>query len=124
MFADRLAERLALLRVGEGVFERRPRDADAASRDVDPLALEPRHDLPEAFAFHAADQVLGRDEEILERQLAVFHTAVAERVDLADDAKSGPPLLDDKGGNSLMRWVGVRLCLGGEHKSIAPFAVG
>ena len=88
MLADRLAERLAPLRVANGLFERRARDAEPARRDVDPLGFEARHDVLEPFAFHSADQIRRGHGKIVEMQLAGFDSFVAELVDVAADGQA------------------------------------
>ena len=53
---DRLAERLALLRVRERVVERGLGDAHRAGGHLDPADLQARHHLREAAALLAAEQ--------------------------------------------------------------------
>ena len=53
---DRLAERLALLGVGERVVEGRLGDADRAGGDLHPAELQAGHELGEAAPLLAAEQ--------------------------------------------------------------------
>ena len=62
---DRLAERPALLRVGDRLVERALGEADAHRRDADPAAVEDVQELLEAVAA-AAEQVRLRDAAVVE----------------------------------------------------------
>ena len=101
MFADRLAEGLAFLRVGNCIFKRGAGHADAAGRHIDSLALEPVIICLKPSPSTPPIRLCGRDEKILERQLAILDAAVTERVDLADDAESRSPFFDHEGRNRL-----------------------
>ncbi len=59
VLGDRLAERPALLRVGERVLERGARDAERLGRDADPAAVERRHRDLEAAADLAEQVIVG-----------------------------------------------------------------
>src|SRR5438067_4726 len=79
MLCQPLAERLALPRVGERCVERGARDADRLRGDADPPAVEAgKRDLQSAPRL--AQQVLGRNLEILELDLASVVAAMAELV--------------------------------------------
>ena len=66
MFRDGLAEGFALLGIFHGFVQRCLGYADTAGRNVDAAEFQPAHDMPEALAFNAADQVFRRDVAILE----------------------------------------------------------
>jgi len=71
-----------------------------AGRDIDPPGLEPGHDLLEAAALHAADQVRGRAGETVEDQLRGVHALVAELGDGLDHLEARGALLDDEAGHA------------------------
>src|SRR3546814_7211002 len=77
MLGDRLAEGLALLGVADRILHRRPGDADAARRDVDPPQLQPAERVAQAEALLAADQVGGRDAVVVEDQFGGIDALVA-----------------------------------------------
>ena len=66
MLGDRLAHRLAHLRIfgcqSKGPFGQ----ANPARRDIDPAKLQSACCLEKAMAFHAADQIVGWDAIIVE----------------------------------------------------------
>ena len=80
MVADRLAERLALLRVAERVVESGLRDPDAARRDVDAADLDPAHEVLEPLPdpVLAAEDARGRSAEAVEHELGRLDALVAE----------------------------------------------
>jgi hypothetical protein len=80
---QRLAELLAVLGVAQGELERVLRDADGAGGGLDAGALEGLHELLEALALDAAEQVRRRHAEAVEAELVLLHAAVAEHLDLA-----------------------------------------
>ena len=79
----RPSEHAPVLRVGEPGFERGLHDADGARRGLEPAVLEALHLEVEALAEPAGftDEVLGRHEPVVERDLVRVHAAVADRVD-------------------------------------------
>ena len=79
---DRLAELHAALGIAHGGLHRGLRHADRARRGLDACRLEGRHQLLEALPLSAAEQVLGRDLEAVERDLVFLHAAIAEHLDL------------------------------------------
>ena len=115
---------VALLRVADRVFERGLGQANAARGHVDPLALQPGHDLFETIPLAAADQVFRGHEEIVEGQLAGFDALIAQLVDIAADAKARGAFFDHEGRDAPMRRIGVRVGLGGQHESIAVPGIG
>src|SRR5207253_2999854 len=92
MLADRLAEGLAHLGIGDRLRERRVRDPDPARRDVDAPELEPAENLLQAAPFDAADQPACRHAVVIEGELAGVDAAVAELLKLALDGKARPLL--------------------------------
>ena len=80
---DRLAELHAALGIGEAQLERVLRHADGARRGLDARRFEGRHQLLEALALDAAEQVLGLHLEAVEGELVFLHAAIAEHADLA-----------------------------------------
>jgi hypothetical protein len=68
--ADRLAELLALADVGQDHVEARLHDAELDPGEHGALIIEPAHQHADAAILLAHD-VLGRDEAIVEHQLAV-----------------------------------------------------
>ena len=80
---QRLAELLAVLGVAQAELERALRDADGAGGGLDAGALEGLHQLLEALALDAAEQVRRRHAEAVEAELVLLHAAVAEHLDLA-----------------------------------------
>ena len=58
VLGDRLAERLALLRVPHGELERADTDAARPGRHVDPADLDAVHHLEEALARRLAEDVV------------------------------------------------------------------
>ena len=81
-FDDRLAELHAVLRIVERLLHRRLRDADGARRGLDARRLEGLHQLLEAQALDAAEQVLRLHLEAVEGDLVFLHAAIAEHLDL------------------------------------------
>ena len=80
---QRLAELDALLGVAQGQIHRALGDADAAGGGLDARQFEGLHQLLEALALLAAEQIFGRNDETVEADLEFLHAAVAEHFDLA-----------------------------------------
>ena len=80
---DRLAELLALQRIAQPQIQRVLRHADGARRRLDARGFEGLHQLLEALAFLAAQQIGGRHFEAVEADLVFLHAAIAEHADLA-----------------------------------------
>ena len=59
------------------------RDADGARRGLDARRLEGGHQLLEALALDAAEQLAGRHLEAVEGDVVLLHAAIAEHLDLA-----------------------------------------
>src|SRR5207237_622224 len=83
-------ESLPRLRVGNRFVECRPRDAEPARGDVDPLRFEARHDMFETVALFAADHVLDRYDEVVVVEFARLDALVAEIADVAADGEARP----------------------------------
>ena len=64
-------------------FHRVLRYADGACGGLDASGLEGLHQLLEALAFLAAQELRYRDLEIVETDLVLFHTSISEYLDLA-----------------------------------------
>ena len=125
MLRDRLAEGLALLRVLDRVFERGPRDAQAAGGDVEPLGFEPGHHLLESLALAAADQVRARaPRKSWKVQLAGLDGLVAHLVDVAADRQAGRAFFDDERADAAVRRLGRRVRLGQQQEHVRAAAVG
>ena len=80
-FADRLAELLALVKVGNDHIHAGRHDAERARRQDDALVIEPRHQHAHAAADCAENILLGH-LTILEDKLAGVGAAHAELVEL------------------------------------------
>ena len=91
---DRLAERLALLGVGDAELEGPVGDAARPRRDVDAAHLDAVHHLVEALARLAAEDLLGTDPVALEDGLGRVDALVAHLVDLARDGQAGSGLAE------------------------------
>ena len=74
-----------MLRITDGLAERRLRDPQAARGNIDALAFHTGHRLREALTFDAANQIFRRHRKILEMQLAGFDGLIAQLVDIAAD---------------------------------------
>jgi hypothetical protein len=80
---DGLAELRALPGILQPEVERVLGHAHGARRGLDARGLEGLHQLLEALALDAAEQVLGLDLEILEADFVFLHAAIAQHLDLA-----------------------------------------
>ena len=69
VLADRLAERLACLRILRRERERAFRNSNAARGDVDPAELQPPGDLVKTLTFDFPDQMVGGHAVVREDQL-------------------------------------------------------
>src|SRR5687767_3762257 len=97
--ADRLAELLALADIGQDDVEARLHDPDLDSGEHRALVIEAAHQHLGA-AILLAHHVLGRDEAIVEHQLAGWRSAHAELVDLLARREAFHPPLDHEGGDA------------------------
>ncbi len=102
---QRFAKLLAVKRILHADIQRRLRHADGAGGGLDAGALEGFHQLLEALAFFAAQQVFALHMEVVEAQLVFLHAAIAQHLDLA----TGHAL----GGERIV--VCARRLLGQEH---------
>ena len=133
---DRLAERLALLRVAKAQLERALRQPDAARGDVRAPDLERVHHLREAgvqAGLLAAEDVLGRALVAVEDQLGRLDALVAHLLDLRRDGEAGVVagvlrharlLLGDEAREALVARVGVRVGLDEHEHQTGAQAVG
>ncbi len=80
---DRLAELLPVQRIAQAEIHRRLRDTNGAGRCLDARRLERDHELLEALALFAAQQVGVRHLEPVKADLVLLHAAIAEHADLA-----------------------------------------
>ena len=78
---DRLAELHAFFGIAQRLLHRRLRHADGARRGLDARRLERLHQLLEALALDAAEQVLGLHLKAVEGDLVFLHAAIAEHLD-------------------------------------------
>src|SRR5215211_5719858 len=136
VLGDRLAERLALLRVAQAQLERALRDADAAGGDVDPADLERVHHLGEALAeagVLAAEDHPGGALVAVEDQLCRLDALVAHLLDLgrhvearvvAGVLRRARLLLADEAGHALVGRIGVAVGLGEQEHQAGQQAVG
>src|SRR5262245_48157962 len=108
VLGDRLAHRLAALRVLERIVGRALREPEALRRDPGPRAVEdPPRDL-EALAL-LAQQVVRRDAHVVEEDLAGRRALDAHlRLD-APDLEPGRVGFDDEGGDSRVAGLGIGL---------------
>src|SRR5262249_17176834 len=105
---DRLAERLASLRILRGVVRRTLRDAESLRRDARPRAVEDAHRDREALAL-VAEAVLGGNEAAVEEDLAGRRALDPElRLD-PPDLEPGRVRLDDERRDPLVARRTVRL---------------
>jgi hypothetical protein len=75
---DRHVERVSLLAVPQGVYERRPAHAERTRGDLDTPDLEAVHHLGEAVTGLTADDVPDRHPQVDERELAALDAFVAD----------------------------------------------
>src|SRR5437879_1453492 len=87
MLADRFAERLADLAVGDGFVERRLGDPNAARRDIDAPQFEAGERVLQAPALLPANQPVGRDFVIRKDQLGRVEPLIAELFEIFVDRK-------------------------------------
>src|ERR687888_1594955 len=105
---DRLAERLPLARVLDRALEAGADDAACSRSDREAALVEPVHRDLEALSL-LADQVLGRELDVLEEELAGRAGPDAELVLRVRRREAGRALLDDEGGDALVLRGRVRL---------------
>src|SRR5439155_23808624 len=107
-FGDRLAERLALLRVRRRVLEAGARDADSLRRDPDAPGVERLHRNLEAGA-DGAEAIRVRDASVLEDQLRRVRSADAELVLLLGDDHPRLLRVHEEAGDAVMPRARIRL---------------
>src|SRR5688500_7317441 len=93
----------------ERLLERGLGDADAARRDVDPAEREAADGLVEAAPFRA-DQIARRHAVVVEHELGRVDALVAELLELAARAESGPLLAEEHRHAAVAR-LGLRVGL-------------
>src|SRR6185437_11628387 len=92
--ADRTAELLALLGIGEGEIDAALRAAQIRGRGDDALDLKPRHHAVPALVL-AAYQALGRHAHLLEENLVGAGAVAPEHVELSE-LDSGRVVVDEE----------------------------
>src|SRR3954465_11711308 len=118
---DRLAHRLAALRVLERVVGRALSEAEALRADAGPRAVEDPHRDPEALAL-LAEQVVGADAAVVEEDLAGRRALDPHlRLDPAD-LEARRVGLDDEGRDA--RVAGLRVGLGEDDVDVCDARVG
>ncbi len=85
---DRLPERLALARIGEGPFEHRFHRGDRADADQQPLARQLLHQIAEAASF-VAEPVADRHPDIVEEQFGSVLRLEADLFQIAPARETG-----------------------------------
>ena len=124
MLADGLAEGVPLLGVGDGVLEGGLGDAHAAGGDVDAADLKRAHDVLEATALVAAEEVAGGDAGVVEGELGGLDALVSELLELAADEEALGVGLDEEGADAAMGGLGVDVGLGEDEVDARALAVG
>ena len=117
--ADRLAELLALVHIGNDQVEAGLHDAERARRQHGALVVEAGHQHVDAVADDA-EHVLGRHLAILKHELAGVGAAHAELVELLRGRKALEILLDDEGGDAAR--AGGAVGLGIDHERLGERA--
>ena len=120
-FADRLAEGLAFLGVGDGALDHAFAGGDGAERQDQAFAGQFVHQVGEAAPFPAEDLV-GADFDVLEEQLGGVGGVVAHLFQVPAAGEAGQAGVDGEQGHALGAGVGVGF--GGEHDDVAVLAVG
>src|SRR5215217_7165860 len=119
VLSDRLSEGLALLRVTQGELERALGDAHSARGHVHAADLERVHHLGEALAetvLLAAQDALGRADEVVVDELRGLHALVAHLLDLGRHRQPvvlvrAGFLLGDEARHAAVRRIGPRIRL-------------
>ena len=103
------AEGRALLGVGDGLGEHHVGVADARGRGRHALVLELPHQLLEALAGLAADQVGVRHRNVVERDLGGVARPHPELAELARHAHAGQVGVDQEEGDATVPGTGLAL---------------
>src|SRR4029450_2237602 len=103
---DGLAERLALLGVGEGVVEGALGDADGLGADGDPAVVQGPQGQREALAL-LSQAVGGRDPDVVADGLGGGRAADAELVLVLADLEAGHGVLENEGADAPGPGLGV-----------------
>src|SRR5215813_2795613 len=109
---DRLAEGLALLDVSQRVLERGLDGGDRLDGDDQPLLRQLLHELDEAHAGAAAQQVVGRHADIVEEQLRRVLRLHADLLEIAAALEARRGGLDGDQRRALGAELGIGL---GDH---------
>src|SRR5690606_13109080 len=127
--ADRLAELLALVDVGNHHVHAGAHDPQRPTREYRPLEVEPAHQhvgtAPDAgfgIVADAAQHVLGRDLAVVEDQLAGGAAAHAHLVELLRHREAGEVLFDEEGGDAAR--AGLEVVLGIDDEDVGIRSVG
>ena len=124
VLADRLAEGLADLRVGDALLQGGAGDAASARRDVDPAELQATQDLLQPAALLGPHEVLPRDLAVVEDELAGVDPLVADLLELAHDPEPGKVLLHHEQAHAPVRGRGLRIGLDERGEDVSFDAVG
>ena len=98
--ADRLAERLALLRVAQRRFVGPLREPDRQRGDANPPGIQDLHRVDEALSL-LAKQLIGGNAAVVEEHLAGVARAHAELVFLLPGRHARRAVLDDERRDAL-----------------------
>ena len=123
VLADRLAHRLAHLRIRRRLLERGVGDAHAPGGDVDPAEFQSPNRLVEALAFLAADQVVHRHLVVFEHQFGGIDALVADFAELPTD-REAIALLGKEQTHTPMPRSGLRVSLDQDCETAALDGVG
>ena len=123
MFGNRLAHRMARLRIFGGVAQAAFGQPHPARGDIDTPQFQPAGGLEKALPFDPADQLIGRNAIILHHQLCAVDRLVAQLVELLAGAET-VALVGDEQAHALVARIGGRIGLGEQGKAMAVERVG
>src|ERR1035441_4667207 len=120
---DRLAERLAFLRVPERVVEGGPAHAEGTGGDLDTAELQALHHLGEPLPLGQAEQAGDRGAVAVEGKLAALHPLVTELGQVTGDGEARPRL-GQQDADAGMPWLGGRVGLAEQRGHLRVPGVG